>query len=788
MAVAVAVPLSLLRRASRSGLARLLAGAAAVVAIGALIYEANTVATAPAVEVITLEQAQFVPAGAAPRDVTLPHTWARDGLSNVGRGLYRVEFRLAAAPAQPWGLQTPRLSSRHLIRLNGRWVHGSTVESASERGVPVPTWVDLAPDLLRAGDNLLEIEVAHDYRAGLSALHLGPGPLLWRAHVRDVALHVTVPRSLNLFGAGLALFIVTIWWRRRSERVLGLFAALMLLLSLRNVAYSGTGTVVHTPATDVLFYVANVGAAMLLARLSLAWAGRDWPAFRRTMDIGGTALIVAALGAVFFDAVQQMRVLTYPLVLASLVPSLVLMVRGTRQEAGATRVALLACVTMLCLAPLHDYFYIRGLTSVSDFYWMPFVAPIALIVFAWTLLDRFVGALAAVEGHAAELEQRVAQRTSELAEANAAKTRFLAAASHDLRQPLQALSLHSALLAQNPLAHDTGAIAGEICTSIDSLAQLLDSLLDISKLEAGVVTVERRPIRLHRLIAHLVRTHAPQACEKGLALRFECPVEAVVHTDPLLLERLLRNLLDNALKYTDEGEVCILAAGDEQVLQVSVRDSGRGIPEHAQAQVFEEFYQVDPPGDCTRGLGLGLAIVARLAALLELPLSMKSQPGQGTTVSLGIPRAAGFVDERLFEAPRNDALRGLRVLLIDDEEAVRRAMRHVLGRFGCEAAEAASSDEALERVESFAVQLVVADCRLRNGDSGISAIAHLRERLPGLPALLLSGDTDAARLREAERSGLRLLHKPVTLQRLQEAMTAAMKPSAAAAATAEERT
>ena len=134
------------------------------------------------------------------------------------------------------------------------------LEAAAERrGVPVPTWIDIAPDLLRAGDNLLEIEVVHDYRAGLSVLRLGPEPAVWRAQMRDEALQLSVPRSLNLFGVGLALFIVSIWWRRRSERALGLFAALLALLSLRNVAYSGTGTVVHTPGDRRLLLPCQYG-------------------------------------------------------------------------------------------------------------------------------------------------------------------------------------------------------------------------------------------------------------------------------------------------------------------------------------------------------------------------------------------------------------------------------------------------------------------------------------------------------------------------------------------------
>ena len=322
-----------MRRALRFGLARLIFGAAAIGVLGTLLYLTATVPPEPSLDVLTLDRAQLVVGDAPSRLVVLPHTWALDGLGNTGRALYRIEFHLENVPRQPWGLQSPRLSSRHLVRLNGHWIHGSMLEAAVERrGVPVPTWVDIAPDLLQAGDNLLEIEVVHDYRAGLSVLRLGPESAVWRTQVRDEALHLSVPRSLNLFGVGLALFMLSIWWRRRSERALGLFAALLALLSVRNVAYSSTGTVVHTPGTDVFFYLVNVVAAMLLARFALAWAGRDWRWFRRTMDLGGAALIVGAVVSVSFDAVQQMRVLTYPLVLASLLPSLVLMVLATRRD------------------------------------------------------------------------------------------------------------------------------------------------------------------------------------------------------------------------------------------------------------------------------------------------------------------------------------------------------------------------------------------------------------------------------------------------------------------------
>ncbi len=357
-----------------------------------------------------------------------------------------------------------------------------------------------------------------------------------------------------------------------------------------------------------------------------------------------------------------------------------------------------------------------------------------------------------------------------------AKSRFLAAASHDLRQPLHALTLQSGLLALDPRADNVPRIVGELSTSIDSLGRLLDSLLDISKLDAGVVTVSRRRIVLARLFAQLVQSLQPQAEQKGLKLRQSCAPDLVIDSDPLLLERLLRNLLDNALKYSDHGEIWLTASGDT-LLELSVRDSGRGIPAEAQQQVFEEFYQLPDPtlgAGPGHGLGLGLAIVQRLAALLEMPLQLQSAPGVGTTVSLQVPRAAPALEETAAPQPGGPSLRGLKVLLVDDEPAIRHATRAVLEHFGCTTFEAGSSEQALAQARQQPPDLVLADYQLGHQDTGIETVARLRELLPGLPAVLVTGDTATHRLREAERSGLLLLHKPVTVARLGSALQAAL--------------
>ena len=776
------------RRGLRSGFGRVLAGAIVVVALALLMYQAATMRVGPTSGLLVLDRAQFAIDGSAPREVTLPHTWARDGVGNSGRARYGIVFRLDAPPREPWGLQAARLSSRHEVRLNGHWIHGEALQRAADRrGVPVPTWIDVAPGMLREGENRLEIDVALDYRAGQSGLRLGPEASLWPTHVRDLALHQTVPRSLNLFGAGLALFILSIWWRRRSERALGLFAGLLALLSVRNVAYSGTGTLGHTPVTDVFFYLANVASALLLAWFALAWSGRDWRTFRRIMGVGGVVLAAAALIAVPFDGVQQMRLLTYPLLLASLVPSLVLMVLGIRREAGATRVALLIGVVVLCLAPLHDYFYIRGLTSVNDVYWMPFAAPLTLVVFAWTLLDRFVAALGAVEGQAAALEERVALRTRELAEANAAKTRFLAGASHDLRQPVVSVSLLTGLLREQSLPAAARVLADRIADSVAALNALLKGLLDLSRFDAGVVTPRREVVALRPLLDAALADERELARRKGLALRMRAGA-LKVRTDPLLAEQIVRNLVGNAVRYTDRGGVLVAARlrrPDRVLLQVW--DTGRGIPEEARGTVFDEFVQIErSAGDTPGGLGLGLALVRRATRLLGMPLRLRSRVGHGSCFEVELPLAGPEVASAATAIgappdPMPVPLAGQRLWVIDDEPDVREALRLRLEAWGADvrAFDGLAALAAALQTSSQRPDRLVTDQRLRDG-SGLQAASRVRDRWPGLPVLVVTGDTAPGDVALLQRSGVPTLHKPFTAEALLAALREPSPPAAVA--------
>ena len=356
--------------------------------------------------------------------------------------------------------------------------------------------------------------------------------------------------------------------------------------------------------------------------------------------------------------------------------------------------------------------------------------------------------------------------------ANRAKSRFLASASHDLRQPMHTLTLFGAALTMAPLDPRARQIANQMNLALQALGSQLDALLDVSKLDAGVVPVQARAFALQPFLAQLVAEFEPVAQRKGLRLQLACPTDACVRADTLLFERVVRNLVDNAIKYTERGHVSLHAQRQAGGLQLVVSDTGLGIPADEQQRVFEEFYQLgNPERNRSQGLGLGLAIVKRLADLMALPLVLRSAPGQGTQVSLLLPEAALPAPPPAAPSPSPAApLAGLRLLVVDDEEQVRQGMLAVLGGLGCQAMAVADADEACAAATGLRPDAVLADLRLRGTVDGIAAVARLRAMHPGLPALLISGDTAPERLREASAAGLRLLHKPVPLDVLVQAL------------------
>ena len=367
-------------------------------------------------------------------------------------------------------------------------------------------------------------------------------------------------------------------------------------------------------------------------------------------------------------------------------------------------------------------------------------------------------------------------------EANIAKSRFLAAASHDLRQPVHALGMFIGALREREMDDEARRLLGHVDESVSAMNGLFGSLLDISRLDAGIIQAHARAFPVYPLLERICLDYAGEATRKGLRLTLR-PSSANVYTDPLLLERIVRNIVSNAVRHTDRGRIVVACRRGER-LSIEVWDTGRGIPREHRQKVFQEFYQLgNPERDRAKGLGLGLAIVQRLTTLLECPLVFRSEPGKGSVFKVAVPMAdaadvASAVEPPVFPgAPRS----GL-ILVVDDEIGIQEAMRSLLESWGHEVIAAGSFQELMERLARRAIDpdLIICDYRLRGEENGIRAIQRLRNEYgEDLPGVLISGDTAPDRLKEAQESGLLLLHKPVPNGRLRAAIGNLMSRRAA---------
>jgi signal transduction histidine kinase len=298
---------------------------------------------------------------------------------------------------------------------------------------------------------------------------------------------------------------------------------------------------------------------------------------------------------------------------------------------------------------VHDYLFLHGQRPVTDSYWLPLVVPLGCVSFALVLVQRLVRALAVSEELTHRLEARVAERTLALQAADAAKTRFLAAASHDLRQPVTAIGLLVGLAREHVADAAVGRLLDRVQQAVRALEGLLRGLLDLSRLETPEASVQRQPVVLQALFDDLALHHQADAQARGLRLHLR-PTALVVHTDPALLDQVLRNLVGNAVRHTLRGGVLVVArrVGADSV-RLQVWDTGVGMAADQQERVFEPFVQLHDPGsrhdtgtgaaaERGQGHGLGLAIVRRAVDLLGHPLALRSVPGRGSCFSLLLPR------------------------------------------------------------------------------------------------------------------------------------------------------
>jgi two-component system, sensor histidine kinase len=365
------------------------------------------------------------------------------------------------------------------------------------------------------------------------------------------------------------------------------------------------------------------------------------------------------------------------------------------------------------------------------------------------------------------IETGIAEAARQEAEAaNLAKSKFLAAASHDLRQPAHAQGLFLDILSRTQLNDRQRELLDNARAVAGASAEMLDTLLDFSRVEAGVFEPKLSDFPLQRLFHKIEREFGRQADAKDLVYRSR-ETGLTVRSDPAQVELIVRNLVANAIRYTQRGGLLVACRRRGEHAELEVWDTGVGIAPEQQKDVFREFLQLgNPERDRRKGLGLGLAIADGLAKRLGLQLTLASRPQQGSVFRLTLPIVAPTPDAANETDVRDDAdvssLAGIRILVIDDDDAVRNAMRHLLADWGCPCDAAETIEEALALARQNTPALVVSDYRLRGQQNGSAAIAALRAQLgDDLPALLITGDTAPDRLREALASGIPLLHKPV---------------------------
>lgn len=382
----------------------------------------------------------------------------------------------------------------------------------------------------------------------------------------------------------------------------------------------------------------------------------------------------------------------------------------------------------------------------------------------------------------ARMFDEIQEKTRQVEAASKYKSHFLASASHDLRQPLHALNLFVAQLRGESDPSERARLIERIDAATASMNELFGALLDMSKLEAGILEPNPADFPVARLLERIETTFADAAHVKGIRLCV-VPSDVWVRSDFILLERILLNLVSNAVRYTERGGVLVGCRRRGERLRIDVCDSGPGIPREKQSDIFREYYQLGSVGsELRRGLGLGLAIVDRLGRLLDHEIELVSRPGHGSRFSVSVPRVAvgrGATELSLSPAVADPAS-GKLVVVIDDDALVLDSMGGVLRSWGCKVVAAGSEQAAFSEIsaERQRPDLIIADYRLANGMTGIQAIKRLREAIGvPVPAFLISGDTAPERLREASENGYLLLHKPVAPMRLRAVLNQLLRTS-----------
>jgi len=527
----------------------------------------------------------------------------------------------------------------------------------------------------------------------------------------------------------------------------------------------------------VTWWLGDVAGALVIAPVIVLWASSHYHAFNRNefLETVGVLATAAAVGLIAFSPLIEQTPSRDPLGFLAILPMLwAALRRGPRDT--ATVALVLAGITIWGTLTGGGPFTTADL-NVSFLLVLMFLISI-------TVPSLLLSADVEVRKKAEEslrraqidLERKVAERTRELELANAAKSRFLAMASHDLRQPLHALGLFVAQLRTPLKSGERTKTIERIDATRKEMDEMFNSLLDISRLDAGILTPKITEFPIARLLQKIETRFDQATREKGLRLRVRRS-DAWVRSDAMLLERILLNLVSNAVRYTLRGGIIVGCRRRGETLRIEVWDSGPGIPEDQKQNIFGEFFQLPgPERNRYGGLGLGLAIVDRLRLLLNHQIDLASTVGRGSRFAILVPMADECVTStEPVDSPRPAAfaVEGKIILVIADAPVVLEVTGGLLGKWGYSVLTAGSDEAALIRLAERQQRpgLIISDYHLASGKTGIRAIEQINAAFgSSIPAILISGDTAPEPLRDAKDRGYILLHKPVDPMRLRAVM------------------
>ena len=715
---------------------------------------------------------------------------------DVGPVSCRYEIRVAAG-LQGQGLFIPGLIANARIQVNGH----ALVDGRREIASPLPrsgdriVLIEVPDELWKPGQNAIEVLATGPRFLQLSRVYIGPMPTVKQLHRARILGVVTGPTLVAAVVGTLGLCMLLLW-QRSHDSLYGYFASGTLSWAAHTawtvLPWSPLSGAHHTVWWTSLYTFFVVMLIIFCVRFA------DWRSRRLELSLWSIALstplvlYTAMFAGVLDEAQNASRLLLVGLVGVGAVA----VARACLKKPDMNRVLIVASALAAFGFGAHDWLKNQVDGGNNPVYLVPYAGLVFSVFVVRMLIDKFSQAQEQLEVMNIALGERVESQDIELRdalarmrlardaaeEADLAKTRFLAAASHDLRQPAHALALYMAALRSEELEPHQADLVQRMSGSLSALESMFNLILDMSRIDAHALTPAMRTFAIEPLLRQLAEEFAPQAEARGLRLAVRLPTAAgaFVNSDPMLVGRIVRNLLANAIKYTSDGGILLAcrlrsddargkAGGDiehrAKQWHIEVWDTGCGIAEDDRQRVFEEFFQVGNPGrDRVNGLGLGLSIVQRLVKLLDLNLQLRSTLGHGSCFALCLPQAPrAQIASTPVPLASGSSIRGMTVGMIEDDVEVRDAMRELLQRWGCAVLEGADAAELLlnqqDRGFNAPPDALLVDYRLAADKSGPAEAAVLFERWKTRVAMLIvSGESE---LGDASAAGYTCVSKPV---------------------------